>query len=100
MTQVTLTADLLQKFSSSFEKDSKNVIAQNAAAKHGIKEIMTSQESLKGKVHVYNTSIPDECKPVTNQKASGRCWLFAALNAIRYKKSFTINMCILYDFLL
>ena len=25
----------------------------------------------------------DEVKPVTNQKSSGRCWLFAALNAMR-----------------
>jgi len=25
----------------------------------------------------------DEVKPVTNQKSSGRCWLFACLNAIR-----------------
>lgn len=38
---------------------------------------------------VYNTSfyapsqIESEGKPVTNQKNSGRCWLFAALNCIR-----------------
>ena len=25
----------------------------------------------------------DEVKPVTNQKSSGRCWLFACLNAMR-----------------
>lgn len=25
----------------------------------------------------------DEVKPVTNQKSSGRCWLFAALNVAR-----------------
>ena len=25
----------------------------------------------------------DEAKPITNQKSSGRCWLFACLNVIR-----------------
>lgn len=25
----------------------------------------------------------DEVKPITNQKSSGRCWIFAALNVIR-----------------
>lgn len=25
----------------------------------------------------------EEVKPMTNQKSSGRCWIFAALNAIR-----------------
>lgn len=84
MTQSTLTVDVLEKLSSTFEKDTKNTLAQNAAAKNGLTDILTSQESLKGKVHVYNTTIPDECKPVTNQKASGRCWLFAALNSMRY----------------
>lgn len=25
----------------------------------------------------------DEAKPMTNQKSSGRCWIFAMLNAMR-----------------
>ncbi|CAB4062806.1 BLMH [Lepeophtheirus salmonis] len=33
--------------------------------------------------HVFTHKITDEGKPVSNQKASGRCWLFAALNAMR-----------------
>lgn len=33
--------------------------------------------------HLFNTVIPSEGGPVTNQKASGRCWIFAALNVLR-----------------
>ena len=33
--------------------------------------------------HVYSHAVPFECKPVTNQRSSGRCWLFATTNVIR-----------------
>ncbi|KAJ4145812.1 hypothetical protein LMH87_004645 [Akanthomyces muscarius] len=33
--------------------------------------------------HLFNTTIPQEGSPVTHQKASGRCWLFAATNVLR-----------------
>ncbi len=32
--------------------------------------------------HVFSHKV-DEAKPMTNQKSSGRCWLFACLNAMR-----------------
>lgn len=32
---------------------------------------------------VFNVSIPLEGAPVTNQRKSGRCWLFAATNVFR-----------------
>ena len=36
----------------------------------------------------------DEVKPMTNQRSSGRCWVFAALNAMRIpfmkEKSFRV----------
>ena len=33
-----------------------------------------------------------EVKPVTNQKSSGRCWIFALLNVIRQKVSEKLNL--------
>lgn len=33
--------------------------------------------------HTFNTKIPFEGSPITSQKASGRCWLFAATNVFR-----------------
>ena len=38
---------------------------------------------LETNVHIYNRKVETEGKPVTNQKSSGRCWLFAALNVAR-----------------
>lgn len=33
--------------------------------------------------HVFNTKVPVDGSPVTSQKASGRCWIFAATNVMR-----------------
>lgn len=78
-----VTKDLLLELQRSFEEEPKNELAQNAAVRHGLLETMLSHSTTKGRVHVYNTGVPDEGKPVTNQKSSGRCWIFALLNTIR-----------------
>ena len=83
MAEKQLSLEVVKELGSSFEKDDKNQLAQNAAAKQGINEMMASQDKMKGRVHVYNTRLPDEGKPVTNQKSSGRCWIFAVLNSMR-----------------
>ena len=44
---------------------------------------MIFPRSLETNVHIYNSKVETEGKPVTNQKSSGRCWLFAALNVAR-----------------
>ena len=38
---------------------------------------------LENTVHIYNKKVEAEGKPVTDQKSSGRCWLFACLNVAR-----------------
>ena len=91
MAEKQLSLEVVKELGSSFEKNDKNHLAQNAAAKQGINEMMTSQDKMKGRVHVYNTRIPDEGKPVTNQKSSGRCWIFAVLNSMRCLKLLTIS---------
>ena len=34
-------------------------------------------------IQTFNTRIPFEGSPVTNQRSSGRCWLFASTNVFR-----------------
>ena len=33
---------------------------------------------------IFNTSLPYIPRPITDQRASGRCWLFASTNVLRY----------------
>lgn len=39
--------------------------------------------AIKNSTKVFNVSVSTEGAPVTNQKASGRCWLFASGNVLR-----------------
>lgn len=43
--------------------------------------------------HVYQHKVEIDGKPITNQKSSGRCWIFACLNVIRipFMKHFNLE---------
>jgi bleomycin hydrolase len=50
-------------------------------------DLRTSLESRSAHVadlHVFNHELPFSTGPVTNQKSSGRCWIFATTNVMRY----------------
>lgn len=95
----------LSNWRKAFYSEPKNIIAQNGCSRVDPLEMCTSRQKQQGTQHVYNHKvshtyvstytpqlghlfffyfqIETEGKPVTNQKSSGRCWLFAALNVIR-----------------
>ncbi|CAH1132312.1 unnamed protein product [Ceutorhynchus assimilis] len=78
-----LGKDLVENFKKAFFKDEKNILAQNVCTKIDPFELSLSRKQIEETQHVFNTKIDAEGKPLTNQKRSGRCWLFAALNVIR-----------------
>nr|ACO10386.1 Bleomycin hydrolase [Caligus rogercresseyi] len=80
-----MTVEQLGTFRSEFLKDEKNVLAQNLVSKSDPQLACVSRGvyDLNVSNTVFTHKISDEGKPVSNQKASGRCWLFAALNAMR-----------------
>lgn len=73
---------VLSSFRQKFEADSKNRLAQNTCVKHDILEVMRSPQA-ETTQHIYNHKIETEGKPVSDQKSSGRCWIFAMLNCMR-----------------
>ncbi|KAF9425747.1 hypothetical protein BGZ76_003087 [Entomortierella beljakovae] len=80
--KAALRSETVQHLSSEFNKDPKNLIAQNAAHSLDFTTLITNRNALIEDNHVFNTKIPIESS-VTNQKSSGRCWIFAALNVFR-----------------
>lgn len=44
---------------------------------------MTNQDASIADNQIFNIKIPFEGAPITNQRSSGRCWLFAATNVFR-----------------
>ncbi|XP_055705751.1 bleomycin hydrolase isoform X2 [Phlebotomus papatasi] len=66
-----------------FYKCPKNVLAQNICSRHDPFDVSLSRRALECIHHVFTHKVESEGKPVTNQKNSGRCWIFATLNTIR-----------------
>ena len=81
-TSKQVTQEFIKDLEDRFKSNPSNLQAQNVATRHGIYESSVSYERKTGKVHVFNCGV-EEAKPVTNQRASGRCWIFAMVNAMR-----------------
>ena len=80
MTQA-LTQDQVQQLRKEFEADPRNRLMQNAVTHTTIDEVALDRAIVTGIDHSVSHLLDDW--KVTNQKKSGRCWLFAGLNLLR-----------------
>ena len=78
-----LTKDILSQIRSKFYADPRNLQAQNVCARVDPLDACISRRTVETTNHVFQHKIETEGKPITNQKNTGRCWLFATLNVIR-----------------
>ena len=69
------------RFAAAFDTEPKHRLALNAVAKNGIGAVALSRAVVNRSAHTYSHLI--ETPKATNQKSSGRCWLFAGLNTLR-----------------
>jgi bleomycin hydrolase len=76
-----LTADDFSHFSSHFTSKPELKRMQNAVVRVGIAEVALNHEVVTSMSHSVSHRLDDW--KVTNQKNSGRCWLFAGLNLLR-----------------
>ncbi|KAF5864213.1 hypothetical protein ETB97_008210 [Aspergillus alliaceus] len=61
----------------------KNRLAILSFATNPYSQILTNQSAVQLDRPVFNVRIPLEGAPITDQRASGRCWLFASTNVFR-----------------
>ncbi|KAL8731143.1 MAG: hypothetical protein Q9181_004402, partial [Wetmoreana brouardii] len=64
-------------------EDPKNRLALAALSSHDAKAILTQRATTIADSQNFNVKISVEGAPITNQRSSGRCWLFAATNVFR-----------------
>ena len=64
-------------------KDPKNKLAYSALSTTNPNNVLEKPSQLLKDTQTFNLKIPYEGSPVTNQRASGRCWIFAACNVFR-----------------
>lgn len=91
-----LTLQELAEFSANFNADPKNQVIARAAGRNGVLEASYNERVAGRLTRVFSTELPTD--NVTNQKQSGRCWLFSTLNVLRHNfgaknkaKNFTLS---------
>ena len=84
MTQPTpITAKQLEDFSAHYHADPVRKLATTALSKSEMSDVAYVSAGAAQMRHKFSIEIPTLA--VTNQKKSGRCWLFASLNLLREK---------------
>lgn len=77
----SISIDEINGFHQSFRADSKNRLAQSAVSKTGFQEVGIDLERYAAIKRVFSHEAKERGK-ATNQKSSGRCWIFAGLNVM------------------
>ena len=103
-TEGGISSDMLQQIRKSNPVTASDRALRNALAGTSINQLATSAENPDATDTYFSNEVPS--KGITDQKSSGRCWLFTGLNVMRaemIKKydlgefQFSQNYCFFYD---
>ena len=72
----------LDLWKSKYDSVPNNRIMENIISKNSLTKLHTVRKNGQSYNPIYNHKVKPHLK-VTNQKSSGRCWIFAALNVLR-----------------
>ncbi|KAI1764925.1 peptidase C1B, bleomycin hydrolase [Hypoxylon sp. FL1150] len=78
-----LAIETTQNWQSKLLADPKNRLALSALSSANPNQVLASRATKIADQQVFNVKIPFEGAPITNQRSSGRCWLFASTNVFR-----------------
>ena len=82
----------IKKYKKEFDSCMHCKTSMNALTRSKLEDVTMDWESFRKIDHNYSHVIKHEMPKVTNQKASGRCWGFAALNLMRIEFSKKYNL--------
>lgn len=74
---------MLNQIKQSYEETSADKALRNAIGNNDIRKLALNQENLTGMDTHFSVKV--NSKGITDQKSSGRCWLFTGLNVMRAK---------------
>ena len=74
---------MLNQIKQSYEGTSADKALRNAIGNNDIRKLALNQENLTGMDTHFSVKV--NSKGITDQKSSGRCWLFTGLNVMRAK---------------
>ena len=78
-----LDPQLIRHYAEEFNADRANLVAANAAVSSGVLAAATDYKGARSLPRDFSIELKQGS--ITNQRRSGRCWMFAALNTLRYE---------------
>lgn len=78
-----ISDEMMRQIKQSYQETSADKAIRNAIGNNDIRKLALNQDNLKGMDTHF--SIKVNTKGITDQKSSGRCWLFTGLNVMRAK---------------
>ena len=82
-----ISLNQVKKYQKEFESSSDCRISMNALTRSKLDDVTMDWDISRTIDHNYSNVVKHEMPKVTNQKGSGRCWGFAALNLMRIEFS-------------
>ena len=86
----SVTASDLEASRAAFFADRANVIAKNAVGSNGLRQAARVPEAFANNALAWDIEVKQGNR--TNQKQSGRCWMFASLNTFRIRTMRKFNL--------
>ncbi|PJM79282.1 C1 family peptidase [Bifidobacterium scaligerum] len=81
--QSAVNIEQLKDYSRAFNADRANLVAANAAVSTGVLAAATDYQGMRSLPRDFSVELKQGS--ITNQERSGRCWMFASLNTLRYE---------------
>ena len=79
----SLSMDDINNMSEKFQTNQEKTALINAISNNSIKKLALNRENVGKENFLINTKV--ETKGISNQKSSGRCWMYTGLNVLRAK---------------
>lgn len=106
LAQKEITPEMLQQFRNSYQSIGLNKALDNAVQANDLKVLAINNETMAQFDANFSHKVNTKGGGTTNQKSSGRCWLFTSLNVMRAQMiakynlgamEFSQNYCFFYD---
>jgi bleomycin hydrolase len=88
--QQTIQNEDIKRFSASFDKDPRNLLALDAVTENGIAAVALSRKEVDRINYTFSHLIASP--EATNQEQSGRCWLFSGLSFLSLEAMRKLNL--------
>jgi len=81
----SLSLESISNWETAATASQKTRLARAILSHSDLNKALVRRQAYVADVHVFNTELDFKPGPITDQKSSGRCWLFATTNILRYE---------------